>query len=373
MLSMTSTRLESDIAPDGSDPAGVSRREFGTMPDGTVVDSYTLTNPAGMSLTILTYGGALQSVEVPDRDGRIANVALGFSNLDDYLGANNPYLGCLIGRFANRISGGRLTLDGTTYQLPINVGSDSLHGGVAGFDKKVWAAEQVHEDGARGVRLTYTSPDGEQGYPGTLETEVTYLLTDTSTLRIHYRATTDKPTIVNLTNHTYYNLAGEGSGTVLDHVFTINADHYLPVNEATNPTGDVAPVEGTPMDFRTPEVLGKRIRSGTEQLVRCRGYDHTYVLNRDGAGLSFGLRVVEPVSGRSIEVWTTEPGIDFYSGSFLDGGVVGTSGRAYRQGDGFVLGPEKFVDSPNIPHFPSTVLRPGEVYDTTTELRFSAQ
>jgi aldose 1-epimerase len=359
-----------EVQPADAGEAGITRQLFGTMPDGTPVDSYTLSN-GRMKLTIITYGGALQSVEVPDRAGQLTNVALGFNSLGDYIGGNNPYLGCLIGRFANRISFGRFTLDGTTYHLPINVGADSLHGGTNGFDKKVWTAEQVHQDGGRGLRLSYPSPDGEQGYPGTLETEVTYLLTDDSVLRIRYHATTDKPTIVNLTNHTYYNLAGEGSGSVLDHMFTINADSFLPVNEATNPTGEILPVEGTPMDFRTPEVLGRRIRGGTEQLVRCKGYDHTWVLNRDGDGLAFAVRVVEPLSGRALEVWTTEPGLDFYSGSFLDGGVVGTSGRAYRQGDGFVLGPEKFVDSPNIPHFPSTVLRPGEVYDTTTELRFS--
>lgn len=363
------TSIDSEVQPTGEGAAGITRRHFGMMPDGTAIDAYTLDN-GRMRVTVLTYGGALQSVEVPDRAGQPANVALGFATLDDYLGANNPYMGCLIGRFANRISGGRFMLDGTAYQLPQNVGSDSLHGGVKGFDKRVWGATEVQETGARGVRLTYVSPDGEEGYPGTLETEVTYLLTDDNTLRINYHATTDKPTVVNLTNHTYYNLAGEGSGSILDHVFTINADAFLPVDEATNPTGEIVPVEGTPMDFRTPEVLGGRIRAGTDQLVRCRGYDHTWVLNRDGAGLSFAVRALEPVSGRCLEVWTTEPGLDFYSGSFLDGGVVGTSGRAYRQGDGFVLGPEKFVDSPNIAHFPSTVLRPGEVYDTTTELRF---
>jgi aldose 1-epimerase len=361
-----------EIQPAGAGAAGITRQPFGTLPDGTPVDSYTLSN-GQMKVTVITYGGALQSVEVPDRDGELANVALGFDSLGGYLRANNPYMGCLIGRFANRISSGRFTLDGTTYQLPVNVGADSLHGGAAGFDKKVWAAEEVHGEGNRGLRLSYTSPDGEEGYPGTLETEVTYLLTDDNALRIHYHATTDQPTIVNLTNHTYYNLAGEGSGTVLDHVFTINADSFLPVDEATNPTGEILPVEGTPMDFRTPEVLGRRIRAGTEQLVRCKGYDHTWVLDRDGDGLAFAVRVAEPHSGRVLEVWTTEPGLDFYSGSFLDGGVVGTSGRAYRQGDGFVLGPEKFVNSPNIPHFPSTVLRPGEVYDTTTELRFSTE
>ncbi|MFS8497186.1 MAG: aldose epimerase family protein, partial [Micromonosporaceae bacterium] len=350
----------------------ISREPFGALDDGTPVDRYTLIN-GDLRVRILTYGGILQSVEVPDRRGEHANVTLGFDTLTDYV-ERNPYFGCITGRYANRIAGGRFRLDGTTYQLPQNDGPNSLHGGEVGFDKHVWQATPFTTRHTVGLRLTHTSPDGDQGYPGTLEVEVTYTLTRDG-IRMDYRATTDRPTVVNLTNHAYFNLAGEGSGSIDDHLLQINADHYTPVDGTLIPTGEIAPVRGTPMDFRRPTAIGERNRDGTfEQLVAGRGYDHNWVLNRRDhtyTELEEAARVVEPGSGRVLTIHTTEPGIQFYSGNFLDGTLVGTSGRLYRQGDGFALETQHFPDSPNQPDFPSTVLRPGEVYETTTIYQFS--
>lgn len=353
-------------------PPRIEKDLFGTLSDGTPVDRYTLTN-GDLRVRILTYGGILQSIEVPDRRGRTANVTLGFDNLADYE-ERNPYFGCITGRYANRIADGQFTLDGETYQLPINDDPNSLHGGEVGFDKRVWDATPVKSRGAVGLRLTHTSPDGDQGYPGTLATEVTYTVTRRG-IRMDYEATTDAPTVVNLTNHAYFNLAGEGSGTIDDHWLRINADHYTPVDETLIPTGEIAPVAGTPMDFRRPTAIGERNRDGSfEQLLIGRGYDHNWVLDRRDdtyTKLERAARVVEPRSGRSLTVLTTEPGLQFYAGNFLDGTLVGTSGQMYRQGDGFALETQHYPDSPNQPDFPSTVLRPGEVYQTTTIYQFS--
>lgn len=349
-------------------------RPYGTLPDGRSVGLYRLTNDLGLAVEVLTYGAILRSIEVPDRDGRTADVALGLPTLEDYL-ERSPYFGAVVGRFANRIADGVFEIDGTTYRTPVNEPPTSVHGGLEGFDKKLWAAEAFADDESVGVRLRYVSPDGEEGYPGTLDTEVTYRLARGSgVLRVDYSATTDRATIVNLTNHSYLNLAGEGSGSVLDHVLEIAASRYLPLQPTLLPTGELSPVAGTPLDFRSPHVIGERIRDGFEQLVLARGYDHNFVLDRDGANdgeLAFAVRVSEPVSGRELEVWTTEPGVDVYTGNFLDGSLVGPSGRVYRQGDGLAIEPEHFSNSPNVPHFPSTILRPGERYASATEYRFS--
>jgi aldose 1-epimerase len=346
---------------------------FGTLADGTPVDRYTLTN-GDLRVRIITYGGILQTIEVPDRHGRLANVTLGFDNLPDYV-ERSPYFGCITGRYANRIAGGQFTLDGETYQLPINNDPNSLHGGDVGFDKHVWDASPFLTKRAVGLRLTHTSPDGDQGYPGTLAAEVTYTLTRHG-IRMDYVATTDAPTVVNLTNHAYFNLAGEGSGTIDDHRLQIDASDYTPVDGTLIPTGEIAPVAGTPMDFRHPTAIGDRNRDGTfEQLVIGRGYDHNWVLDRRDdtyTELERAARVTDPRSGRTLTVLTTEPGLQFYAGNFLDGTLVGTSGQMYRQGDGFALETQHYPDSPNQPHFPSTVLRPGETYRTTTIYQFSA-
>jgi aldose 1-epimerase len=340
--------------------------------DGQSVDLFTLRNGRGMTVRITNYGGIIQSIEVPDRRGRTANVALGFDNLDDYV-TSSPYFGCITGRYANRIAGGRFTLEGQTYQLAQNNGVNHLHGGNVGFDKRVWEATPFEGRGSVGLRLTYVSPAGEENYPGTLTTEVTYTVTRDGEIRVRYQATTDAPTIVNLTNHSYINLAGEGTGTIEDHVLELEASRYTPVDDTLIPTGELAPVAGTPFDFTRPHAVGERLRSSHEQIVIGQGYDHNFVLDRpssDDTSLIRAARVTDPHSGRVLEIRTTEPGIQFYSGNFLDGTLVGTSGRVYRQTDGFALETQHFPDSPNQPDFPTTALYPGDTYDTTTVYRF---
>jgi len=348
----------------------ITKESFGSTSEGSV-DRYTLTNGNGMRVRILTYGGILQSIEVPDRKGHNANVSLGFNNLADYV-AKSPYFGCITGRYANRIANGKFTLDGVTYQLPINNPPNSLHGGTVGFDKHIWATTPFRHGADVGLVMTFTSPDGDQNYPGELHSTVTYTLTRTNGIRMDYRAfVLQKSTVINLTNHTYFNLAGEGNGSIEGHVLYLNAKKYTPVNDVLIPTG-IESVRGTPLDFTHPTAIGARIRDGFQQLVFGRGYDHNFVLNRhDTTSLVLAARVVEPRSGRVLSVLTDQPGIQFYSGNFLDGTLIGTSGRMYRQGDGFALETQHYPDSPNHPDFPSTVLRVGDTYRTTTIYQFS--
>ena len=351
----------------------ISSEAWGEV-DGEQVTLYTLTNANGMEVKITNYGGIITSVRVPDRDGAMENVTLGFDNLDDYV-AGHPYFGNITGRYANRIALGTFAIGDETYTLPINNDPNSLHGGEKGFDKFVWAAEEVSGDGEAGIKLSRTSPDMEEGYPGNLAVDVTYTLTDNDELRIDYHATTDKPTVVNLTNHAYWNLAGEGSGTADNHLLTLMASHYTPVDATLIPTGEIAEVAGTPMDFTTPHAIGERIRDDFEQLVLGRGYDHNFVLDRpsaDDTSLIVAAVAEDPESGRTLTISTTEPGIQFYSGNFLDATEIGTSGKMYRQGDAFALETQHFPDSPNHPEFPDTVLEPGETFTSTTVYAFTA-
>jgi aldose 1-epimerase len=364
----------------------ISKAPFGTA-DGKAVDRYTLANRS-MSVSILTYGGIIQELWAPDRRGRLANITLGYKDIEGYtVGRGDPpvanpsYFGGIIGRYGNRIGGATFNLDDTTYTLDANNGPNSLHGGVKGFDKYVWDAETIERRRVVGLRLTRTSAEGEgcatpatcTGYPGNLKVQVDYTLDRRNNLRIDYKATTDKATVVNLTNHAYWNLEGEGTGTIYDHRLKLNADKFTPVDSTLIPTGELRSVFGTPFDFTTPHAIGERIREDDEQLRFGQGYDHNWVLNRDDdTGLVRAARLRDPDSGRVLTMSTTEPGIQFYSGNFLDGTLYGTSGRAYRQGDGLALETQHFPDSPNKPDFPSTTLRPGETYSTTTNLRFSA-
>ena len=348
----------------------VSRASFGVTPDGDSVDVFTLANASGVEVRAITYGGIIVSLRVPDRDGRLGDIVLGFDNLDGYV-EGSPYFGAIVGRYANRIANGQFTLAGETYHLATNNGPNHLHGGVRGFDKIVWHAEMLESDSGVAVIFTHTSPDGDEGYPGTLSIRVTYALTPGNELVVDYFATTDHATPINLSQHTYFNLAGDGRRDVLEHVLTIDAAHFTPVDATLIPTGVIAPVAGTPFDFTTPTAIGARIDLEDEQLENGGGYDHNFVLDRDGAGLAHAARVEEPTTGRVLDVYTTEPGLQFYSGNFLDGSIIGKSGRAYRHRYGFCLETQHFPDSPNQPAFPSTILRPGVEYRSRTVFVFS--
>jgi len=354
--------------------ARITSEPFGEV-EGEAVELYNLENANGMVVRIMTYGGIIQSVMVPDRDGEMRNVTLGFPTLEQYV-ESNPYFGTITGRYANRIARGTFYLDDVRYQLALNNGENHLHGGEQGFDKFIWAAEEVEGEDGVGLRLSRTSPDDEEGYPGNLEVEVTYTLTNDDEIRIDYSATTDETTVVNLTNHAYWNLAGEGTGTIYDHELQLNASNYTPVDETLIPTGEIAPVDGTPMDFTEATAIGERIRDDFEQLVIGRGYDHNWVIDRDDpedGELVEAAVLTDPESGRTLTISTTEPGIQFYSGNFLDGSLIGTSFRMYRQGDGLALETQHYPDSPNQPDFPSTILEPGDEYTSTTVYAFSVE
>jgi aldose 1-epimerase len=354
--------------------AEISREPFGEF-ENRVVERFTLTNANGVRIEILPYGGIVRAIWLPGRDGQPANVALGFADLAGYVAHNAPFFGCVAGRYANRIAGGRFTLDGESYQLATNDGANHLHGGRRGFDKRLWDAVAVRDGTGAGVRLRLVSPDGEEGYPGTLTAEVAYLLDDQNRLRIDYRAETDRPTIVNLTNHTYWNLAGEGSGSIENHLLRLRASRYTPVDASLTPTGELAPVAGTPFDFTQPTATGARIRDDHPQLLHGKGYDHNFVFDREDGDTTLmeAVSLHDPHSGRTLTIWTTEPGVQIYSGNELDGTLVGASGHTYRQGDGIALETQHFPDSPNQPGFPSTLLRPDEVYESTTVFAFSVE
>ncbi len=348
---------------------GVVEGTFGTMPDGTSVKLFTLTNAAGAEVRTITYGAILVSIKVADRDGRLGDVVIGHDSLDGYL-TRSRFFGALVGRYGNRIGGAQFTLDGHTYTLAKNNGANHLHGGVKGFDKVIWQGSVNKDSRGPSVSFTRTSPDGEEGYPGALAARVTYTLTDKNQLILDYHATTAKPTIVNLTNHSYFNLAGEGTGDVLAHRVTIDADSFTPVDAGQIPTGALAPVAGTPFDFTKETPVGARIDADHEQLRIGAGYDHNFVLRRSGSGLVHAVRVVDPASGRTMDVSTTEPGVQFYSGNRLDGSYNGKSGHVYGKRSALCLETQHFPDSPNKPAFPSTVLRPGQEYRSTTVYAF---
>ena len=351
---------------------GVRREAFGAAPGGQPVDAYTFTSAGGVEVRVITFGAIVASLRAPDRRGALDDIVLGHDDVAGYL-ASDAYFGAVVGRYGNRIANGRFPLDGRTVQLPLNDGPNHLHGGPAGFDKAVWNARPFEREGERGVVLVHRSPDGDQGYPGALDATVAYTLTDDDELVVEYSATADRATPVNLTQHSYFNLAGHGARDVLDHELTIHASHFTPIDERLIPTGELAPVADTPFDFRRPTRIGARIGADDVQLQRGRGYDHNFVLSRPAAGLAFAARLVEPASGRVLEVHTTEPGVQFYSGNFLDGSATGKDGRRYAFRTGLCLETQHFPDSPNQPHFPSTILRPGAEYRSRTVFAFSTQ
>jgi len=349
----------------------IKKQAFGTVPEGRV-DLYTMTNSRGMEVRAMNYGGIIVSLRVPDKKGVLADVVLGFDTLDAYLN-NKPYFGAIIGRYANRIANGKFTLNGAGYRLARNNGMNSLHGGLKGFDKVLWRGEQFENNQGIGVVFTYTSKNGEEGYPGNLKAKVTYTLTDQSELQIEYQATTDEATPVNLTNHSYFNLVSEGNGDILKHNLILNADRFTPVDSTLIPAGELRSVAGTPFDFTKPTAIGARIDTNNEQLAIAHGYDHNFVLSRKGSGLELAGRVHEQQTGRALEVYTTEPGVQFYTGNFLDGTITGKHGHAYNKHAGLCLETQHFPDSPNHPTFPWTILKPEQTYHSRTVYKFSAE
>jgi aldose 1-epimerase len=349
---------------------GIEKRPFGQAPDGAAVDLYTLTNAKGMEAAITNFGGIVVSLKVPDRKGALGDVTLGFKTLEPYFD-KSPFFGALIGRYGNRIAKGKFTLDGKTYSLPVNNGPNSLHGGLKGFHKIVWQARPLTTPDGPALELKYLAKDGEEGYPGNLSVTVTYTLSNSNELRMDYLATTDKDTVVNLTNHAYFNLDGEGAGDILGHQLVINASRFTPVDAGLIPLGELRPVAGTPFDFTKPHTIGERIGVADEQLKLGGGYDHNFVLDGTAGTMRVAAKAWSPKTGRLLEVLTVEPGLQFYSGNFLDGTLVGKSGAAYKFRSGFCLETQHYPDSPNQPSFPSTVLKPGQQYKTTTIYRFS--
>lgn len=349
--------------------ATVTKQQYGKTADGQAVDLYILKNKNGVEAAITNYGAIVVWLKTPDAKGQLADIALGFDNLEGYLGTH-PYFGAVVGRYGNRIAKGKFSLNGKQYTLAKNNGENSLHGGLKGFDKKVWTAQAETKPEGPSVTLKYRSPDGEEGYPGNLDVTVTYTLTDANDLSIDYAATTDADTVLNVTNHTYFNLAGQGKGDILSHQIAINASRMTPVDAGLIPTGELKAVAGTPFDFRNPKPIGQDIGATDEQLKLGKGYDHNFVLDRRDEGLAAAAQVTEPVSGRVLEVWTTEPGVQFYTGNFLDGTVKGKGGVAYQQRAGFCLETQHYPDSPNHKDFPTTVLKAGQQYKSTTVWKF---
>ncbi len=369
---LASLFARSGSASPSTSKQGVKKESFGTLPDGTPVDIYTMTNAKGMEIRATNYGGIVVSLRVPDKKGNLDDIALGFDDLKGYL-ASSPYFGAIIGRYGNRIANGKFTVDGKEYTLAKNNGPNTLHGGLKGFDKVVWNAEPFQNHDGVGIILTYTSKDGEEGFPGNLKAKVTYTLTDNNEWIIDYDASTDKATPINLTQHTYFNLAGEGKGDVLAHILKLNASRFTPVNQTLIPTGEFRPVKGTPMDFTQPTPIGGRINADDEQVRFGRGYDHNFVVDGKGSDPVLAARVKEPASGRVLEVFTTEPGVQFYSGNFLDGTITGKNGHVYKQRYAFCLETQHFPDSPNHPEFPTTILRPGRTYHSRTSYKMSTE
>ena len=349
---------------------GVSKARFGKLAKGTSVDIYTLRNSKGMEARIMTYGGILVSLKVPDRDGKLGDVVLGHDDPASYESNNSPYFGALIGRYGNRIAAGKFTLEGKNYSATVNNSPNMLHGGNKGFDKVIWKVKEIKNPEGPSIELTYVSKDGEEGFPGKLNVTAVYTLTEDNSLKIEFTATTDKTTVVNLTAHSYFNLAGKGN--ILDDSVYINADKFTPVNTNLIPTGELKPVDGTPFDFRTPTKVGARIEQVDEQIKFGNGYDHNWVLNKKPGEMSVAARVSDPTTGRTLEVSTTEPGVQFYTGNFLDGTQIGKGGWKYQFRNGLCFEPQHFPDSPNQPNFPSTTLKPGETYHNTIVYKFTA-
>lgn len=376
LLTSTITTRENTMAQASGAKLSVSQSifgqtPFGKMPGGTAAELFTLTNAQGMVVKITNYGGIITEIHVPDKHGVFANVNIGFDNFEGYLQKDVPYFGALIGRFGNRIAGGKFTLDGETYSLATNNGNNHLHGGLVGFDKVVWAATSFETEHSVGITLKYLSVDGDQGYPGNLDVTVIYELTNDNEILVKYHAVTDKATPINLTQHAYFNLAGKGD--VLSHEVMINADRFTAINDEAIPTGDLPSVENTPFDFRTPRLIGERINQDDAQLKNGNGYDHNFVLNKAHAKeLSLAARVLEKNSGRVLEVFTQEPGVQFYSGNWMDGSLKG-NGWDYTRRTGFCLEPQHFPDSPNQPQFPNTILRSGEEYTSAMSYKFSVE
>ncbi|WP_136066808.1 aldose epimerase family protein [Modicisalibacter radicis] len=372
------TSNQGGSAPQTASLEGVEKSSFGKMPDGRQVDVYRISNDNGIEMRVITYGGIIVSLRTPDAQGNVDDIVLGFDSLDGYLSDTyqqvNPYFGALIGRYGNRIANGQFRLNDETHELATNDGDNHLHGGDKGFNQRLWQAEPFSNAQGAGVILRYTSADGEEGYPGRLKTRVTYTLTDDDALEIDYHATTTEATPVNLTQHSYFNLNGEGNDSILDHRLLINAEAFTPIDESLIPTGEIRPVAGTPLDFTEPTPIGARIEADNQQLEFAKGYDHNFVLKREAPqseALVLAARVWEPDTGRVLEVATNEPGIQFYSGNFLAGKLTGKGGQAYAHRSGFALETQHFPDSPNHPDFPSTILRPGETYQSQTVYRFS--
>jgi aldose 1-epimerase len=372
LLTFLSLLISTFLMAKGPDPK-VQISEFGKTKDGATVYRYVLTNKKNVEAVVISYGASLVQLKIPDREGKIADVVLGYDDLDGYE-QDKAYLGATVGRYANRIAGGQFVLDGTTFQIPKNNGANSLHGGIRGFNKKVWTGVDRSRADAQIIELSYTSPDGEEGFPGALKVTVTYTLpTDKNELRIDYSATTDKDTVLNLTNHSYFNLTGDATKEIVNHEILLRAKAFTPVNSALIPTGELRPVTGTPFDFTKSAVIGARINEDNEQLKFGMGYDLNWVLEKKGTGVQLAAEAFEPTSGRLLEVLTTEPGIQFYTGNSLDGTARGKGGQIYARRTAFCLETQHYPNSPNQPSFPTTELKPGQTYQSTTILRFSTR